>query len=161
MAQGDYFLKLEGIDGESVDDKHKNEIQVASISFGVANAGSGGSNTGSGSGKASVQDMHFTKQVDKSSPGLFITCCSGKHIPTATITLRKAGDKPHEYLVYKLFEVFVSSINTTAHDGGGIASESLSLNFSKIEMTYTPQKADGSADAKVTKTYDVAKNKVS
>ena len=63
----------------------KGEIQVQSVSLGVSNAGTGGSNTGSGSGKANVQDMHFTKYVDKSSPNLFINCCSGKHFPNATI----------------------------------------------------------------------------
>jgi type VI secretion system secreted protein Hcp len=160
MAQADFFLKIDGVDGESTDDKHKGEIQIGSFSIGVSNVGSGGSNTGSGSGKAAVQDMHFTKEVDKASPNLFIHCCSGKHFPNATVTVRKAGEKPHEYLIYKLSEVFISSINTTGHDGGGIAQESLSLNFSKVEMVYTPQNADGSAGAKITKSYDVAKNKI-
>jgi type VI secretion system secreted protein Hcp len=160
MAQADFFLKIDGVDGESLDDKHKGEIQISSFSLGVSNSGTGGANTGSGAGKANVQDMSFTKQVDKSSPNLFIHCCSGKHFPTAQITLRKAGEKPHEYLVYKLSEVFISSINTSGHDGGGIAQESFSLNFSKIEMNYAPQNADGTGGAKITKTYDVAKNKI-
>ena len=161
MAQSDYFLKIDGVDGESVDDKHKGEIHVSSFSFGVTNTGTGGSNLGSGGGKANVQDIHFTKQTDKSSPNLFLACCSGKHFPNATITIRKAGEKPHEYLILKLTEVFVSSFNVSGHDSGGIAQESFSLNFSKIENTYAPQNADGSAGAKITKTYDVAKNKIS
>jgi len=161
MAAADFFVKIEGIDGESQDDKHKGEIQVQSVSLGVSNAGTGGSNTGSGSGKANVQDMHFTKYVDKSSPNLFINCCSGKHFPKATITLRKAGDKPMEYLIYNLKEVFISSYNAAAHDGGGIAQESFSINFTTIEFNYAPQNADGSAGAKITKTYDVNQNKTS
>ena len=159
MAQGDFFLKIDGVEGESQDDKHKNDIMVMSISFGVTNSGTGGSNLGSGASKANVQDMHFTKQVDKSSPNLFIGCCSGKHFPSATITMRKAGEKPHEYLIYKLTEVFISSFNESAHDGGGIAQESFSLNFSKIEFAYVPQAADGTAGAKITKTYDIKGNK--
>lgn len=161
MATDDYFLKIDGIEGESQDDKHKNEIQVSSFSVGVANSGAGGFGSGSGSGKASVQDMHFTKLTDKSSPNLFIACCNGKHFPTATVTVRKAGEKPHEYLIYKLTEVLISSYQTAGHGGGGIAQETLSLNFSKVEMTYTPQNADGSAGAKIQKTYDVQKNLVS
>jgi type VI secretion system secreted protein Hcp len=105
--------------------------------------------------------MHFTKLADKSSPNLFVACCNGKHFPTATVTVRKAGEKPHEYLVYKLTEVLVSSFQTSGHGGGGIAQESLSLNFSKIEMAYAPQNADGTPGAKIVKTYDIQKNLVS
>jgi type VI secretion system secreted protein Hcp len=159
MAQGDFFLKIEGIDGESQDEKHKNEIMVASISIGVTNTGTGGSNLGSGASKSNVQDIHFTKQADKASPNLFIGCCTGKHFNSATITLRKAGEKPHEYLVHKLTEVFISSFSQSGHEGGGIAQESFSLNFSKIEFAYVPQAADGTAGAKITKTYDIKANK--
>ena len=110
---------------------------------------------------ASLQDFHFTKSTDKASPNLFLACCTGQHIPKATITVRKAGAKPMEYLVYNLTEVLVSSYNTSGHDGSGVAQESFSLNFSKIEMNYRPQNADGSAGAKITKTYDLKLNKAS
>src|SRR5271166_1669799 len=161
MAAVDYFVKLEGIDGESQDDKHPKEIHVESFSHGVTNAGTGGVNLGSGAGRSNVQDFQFTKFADSSSPNLFIACCTGKHIPTATITIRRAGEKPQEYLVFKLTEVFVSSFNESGHEGGSIAQESFSLNFSKIEMNYTPQNADGSPGAKITKTYDLKANKAS
>ncbi len=161
MAQEDYFLKIDGVKGESQDDKHKDEIHVSSFSFGVTNAGTGGSNLGSGGGRSNVQDMHFTKTVDASSPNLFIGCATGKHFPNATVTVRRAGEKPQEYLVYKLTEVYISSITTSGHEGGGIAQESVSLNFSKVELNYTPQNADGSPGAKNTKTYDVKANKAS
>lgn len=160
MAQEDYFLKIDGIEGESQDDTHKNEIQILSFSFGASNMGSGAVGMGSGSSKVNVQDVNLSKLVDKSSPNLFGACCNGKHFPTATLTIRKAGETPMEYLVYKLSEVFVSSINQSGH-GGGIVQESLSLNFSKIEMNYWPQKADGSKGAVVPKTFDVKANKVS
>ena len=161
MAQEDYFLDIEGIKGESQDDKHKDEIHISSFSFGVTNTGTGGSNLGSGGGRSNVQDMHFTKLVDASSPNLFQACATGKHFPSATVTVRRAGENPQEYLVYKLTEVFVSSFSTSGHDGGGIAQESVSLNFSKVELSYTPQNADGTPGAKNTKTYDVKANKAS
>ncbi len=44
----DIFAKIGDIKGESVDDKHKNEIEVLSFSWGVANSGSTGSGGGSG-----------------------------------------------------------------------------------------------------------------
>jgi type VI secretion system secreted protein Hcp len=159
MAQEDYFLKIDGIDGESQDDVHKNEIHVSSFSFGVTNSGTGGSNLGSGGGRSNVQDMHFTKVVDQSSPNLFYACATGKHFDNATLTVRRAGETPQEYLVYKLTEVYVSSISTSGHEGGGIAQESVSLNFSKIELNYTPQNADGTPGAVNTKSYDVKANK--
>jgi type VI secretion system secreted protein Hcp len=161
MAQEDYFLKIEGVKGESQDDKHKDEIHVSSFSFGVTNSGTGGSNLGSGGGRSNIQDMHFTKVVDAASPNLFIACSTGKHFPKASITVRRAGEKPQEYLVYNLTEVYISSVTTSGHEGGGIAQESLSLNFSKVEMSYTPQNADGTPGAKNTKTYDVKANKSS
>jgi len=161
MAQGDMFLKIDGIEGESQDDKHKNEIQINSFSLGATNAGTGGSNLGSGASKVQVHDIHVTKQVDKSSPNLFINCCSGKHIPTAVITVRKAGEKPQDYMTITMSEVFVSSYSETGHEGGGIPTESVSLNFSKIKYEYKTQSADGTLGAAVTKTYDLKGNKVS
>jgi type VI secretion system secreted protein Hcp len=96
------------------------------------------------------------KHVDKASPGLFLNCCIGKSFPTATLTVRKAGgDAPVEYLKYDLTEVFISSVQTSGSDGGGIATESASFNFSKMQVTYTPQAADGSADASIDKWYNV------
>jgi type VI secretion system secreted protein Hcp len=160
MAQADYFLKLGDVEGESDDDTHGKEIQLSSFSFGVANAGAGGWGGGSGASKANVQDIHFTKLVDKSSPNLFQACATGKHFDDATVTIRKAGgDAPVEYLIYKLTEVFVTSHNISGHDGGGIAQESGSINFSKVEMTYNPQTAEGGVDAANTKGYDIKANK--
>ncbi len=159
MSQEDYFLKIDGVKGKSQDDKHKDEIHVSSFSFGVTNTGTGGSNLGSGGGRSNVQDMHFTKVVDSASPNLFLACATGKHFKDALVTVRRAGDKPQEYLTYKLTEVYISSVTTSGHEGGGIAQESVSLNFSKVEINYTPQNADGSPGAKNTKGYDLKANK--
>jgi len=163
MAQADYFLDLDTVDGESQDDdsRMKNKIHVSSFSFGVTNTGTGGSNLGSGASKSNVQDLHVTKTMDKASPNLFIGCCNGKHFPKATFYVRRAGENPQVYLKYELTEVFISSYSTSGHEGGGLAQESLSLNFSKVEVTYTPQNADGSPGAKNTKTFDVKANKAS
>jgi type VI secretion system secreted protein Hcp len=161
MAQEDYFLIIDGVDGESQDAAHPNAIHVSSFSFGVTNSGTGGSNLGSGGGRANVQDLHFTKVMDQSSGNLFIACATGKHFPTAKLIARRAGENPQEYLTYDLTEVFVSSISTSGHEGGGIAQESCSLNFSKITITYTPQNPDGSPGAGSPKTFDVKANKAS
>jgi type VI secretion system secreted protein Hcp len=159
MAAVDYFLKLEGIEGESQDEKHKNEIHIESFSFGVSNVGTGGYNLGSGAGKASFQDISFNKRTDKASTNLQLACASGKHIANGLFTARKAGEKPVEFLKIKLTEVFVSSWNVSGHGEGGITSESFTINFSKIETEYTPQKADGTPSASVHSGWDVKANK--
>jgi type VI secretion system secreted protein Hcp len=161
MAAADFFLKIDGIQGESEDKTHTNEIQILSFSWGVSNAGSGSFGSGSGSGKASVSDISVQKYVDKSTPNLWKYCFLGKTVGDAVITVRKAGgDAPVEYLVYKLTEVFVSSVQDSGSEGGGIAMESVSLNFAKIEITYTLQSADGTAGASTPVTLDVKKNEV-
>ena len=155
MAVPDIYLKIDGVDGEAQDQSHQNEIEILSFSFGVSNTGSGDVGLGSGSSRASLSDLSVMKHVDKASPGLFLACCTGKHLPTATLSVRKAGgDAPVEYLKYDLTEVYVSSVQTSGSDGGGIATESASLNFSKIEVTYTPQTAQGTPDASIPKWYN-------
>ena len=142
IAALDAFLKLDGIDGESTDDKHKNEIVVEAWSFGVAQRVSAtGQQT---TARPCVSDIVVTKRVDKSSPILFMHAATGKHIPTATITVRKAGERPLEYLVVTMQDVVVTSVNSTS-SGGDSPDESLSLNFQTIGISYTPQASDGTA----------------
>ena len=163
MAQADYFLDLDGVEGESQDDdsKMKNKIHINSFSFGVSNAGTGGINMGSGASKSNVQDLHLTKMMDKSSPNLFIGCANGKHFPKATFYCRRAGENPQVYLKYELTEVFISSYATSGAEGGGIAQESFSLNFSKVKMSYYVQNATGDGTTEIPKTWDIKANKSS
>ncbi len=67
----DMFLKLDGVTGESADSKHKNEIDILSWSWGASQSGTTHMGSGGGGGKVSVQDLHLTKYLDKSSPTLF------------------------------------------------------------------------------------------
>ena len=164
MAQADMFLELTGIEGESLDDKHPKTIIISSLSWGVSQSGSGASAGGSGVGKASLSDIHVTKVADKASMNLFINCCTGKHIDKGTIYIRKSGsgaDTPKDYETIKLTEVFISAWQQSASDGGGLPSESIGLNFSKIEFSYQVQNADGSLQAASPKTYDLKLNKAS
>jgi len=160
MAKGDMFLKLDGIKGESMDDKHKDEIEISSLSWGASQSGSGGSMGGSGVGKVNLADIHITKTVDKASTSLFQKCCQGTHITKGTITIRRSGEKPQDYETIDLTEVFISSWSQSAADGSGLPTESVSLNFSKIEFDYKAQKADGTLDASTKKGWDVKVNKI-
>jgi type VI secretion system secreted protein Hcp len=75
----DIFLKINGVDGESGDDKHKKEIDVLAWSWGLSNSGSAHVGGGAGSGKVNVQDLSVTKWVDASTPKLVLACCNGTH----------------------------------------------------------------------------------
>jgi len=154
----DIFAKLGDIKGESIDDKHKDEIEVLSFSWGVNNAGSMAHGTGGGEGKASFHDLAFTHKIDKASPILFQACATGVHLKEATITNRKAGKGQQEYLVIKMNDVIITSVThgTAANTDD---NEQVSLAFAKVSVEYKPQKADGSLDAAVAFKYDLKANK--
>ena len=155
----DIFAKIGDIKGESQDDKHKDEIDVLSYSWGVTQTGSFAFGGGGGAGKAQFNDFNFTTNTSKASPVLFLACASGEHIKEATITVRKAGKGQQEYLILKMTDVLVSSYQT---GGSGQSesnpTESLSMAFAKIEFTYKPQKEDGSLEAGITTGWDLKKN---
>lgn len=156
-AADTYFLKLDGIPGESTDNKHKGEIDILSFSWGLSNSGSF-SGGGGGAGKASFQDLSLTTQLSKASPKLYLACATGDHIKKATLTVRKQGKEAQEYYIITLEDVLVSGVQTGGAAGNSSITESLSLNFSKITWTYFPQKADGSLDAKVEHNWSVKEN---
>lgn len=154
----EYFLKLEGIQGESPDSKHKDEIELVSFSWGVT-AQVGGRPGGGGAGKAQLSDLEIMKRVDKASPMLFLACASGQHIKEATITIRKAGGKDQiEYLKYTLSDILISGY----HESGGtedVPVDLVRLNFAKIQIVYSPQKPDGSSGTPVKVGWDLKQNK--
>jgi len=158
MAAVDYFLKIDGIDGESTDDKHKNEIDVESWSWGETNMGSHAVGGGGGAGKVAMQDFHFVMQINKSSPKLFLACATGQHIKEATLICRKAGGEQQEYLKVKFTDLLISSYQTGGSRGDLIPVDQVSFNFSKIEFEYKPQSADGRVTSPVKAGYDLKKN---
>jgi type VI secretion system secreted protein Hcp len=159
MAAVDYFLKIEGIPGESEDSKHKGEIHVESWSWGETQVGAHAGDGGGGAGKVSMQDFHFVKKFSKASPLLFLKCAGGHHIPSAVLSCRKAGGDQQEYLTIKMSDLLVSSYQTGGTGQGGlIPQDQVSLNFAKIEFDYKAQKADGSLDSPVKAGWDLKKN---
>lgn len=154
----DMFIKIGDLKGESVDDKHKDEIDVLAWSWGMSQSGTTHLGTGAGAGKVNVQDISFTKYVDKSSPNLMQYCCNGKHFSEALLTVRKAGETPLEYLKIKLTDLMITAVSTGGSGGEDRLTENVTLNFAQFKVEYTPQKKDGTGDAAVTIGWDVAKN---
>jgi type VI secretion system secreted protein Hcp len=138
----DMFLKLDGIKGESKDHKHKDEIHIESFSWGMNQTAAGHTGGGHGAGKVHVHDISVTKFLDKSSTALMLHCCNGKHIKDGLITVRKAGEKPVEYLKIKLVDVFIASIQEAGH-GGDLLTENVTINFAKFHVEYLEQDEKG------------------
>ena len=153
----DIFARIGDIKGESVDSKHKDEIELLSWSWGVSRSASG-SGSGAGTGKAHFNDLSFTHKIDKASPLLLKACATGQHLKEATITRRKAGKGQQEFLVIKMNDVLVTSVADSDDSGGG-PMESVTLAFAKVDLEYRPQKPDGSLDAGLHFKYDLKTNK--
>ena len=153
----DVFLKLGDIKGESKDSKHAGEIDVLSWSWGVSQTGSMGHGGGGGAGKANFTDLNIMHAVDKASPVLMSKCATGEHIKEATLVSRKAGKGQQEYMIVKMKEVFVTSVQQSGSSEH--PTESVSLAFSHVDLEYKPQKADGSLDAGVHFMYDLKARK--
>lgn len=161
MAKVDYFLNIDGIKGESLDSKHKDEIELLTHSFGGTNSGSFASISGGGSGKVAMQDFHFTQVVQKSSPLLLKAMATGQHIKKAILTCRKAGGGStpgQEFLLITLGDLLVSSYQIHGSPDDVVPSDQISLNFSTIEFGYAPQKADGTLDGKIVMKHDLKQN---
>ena len=156
----DMFLKLDGIKGEARDSKHKEEVDVLAWSWGLSQSGSAHMGGGGGSGKVQVNDISVTKYVDSSTNALMLHCCNGTHVKEGVLTVRKAGGKdPVEYIKITMNDIIISSLSTGGSGGEDRLTENLSLNFAKFKLEYTPQKADGTAEAAKTVGWNIEENK--
>jgi type VI secretion system secreted protein Hcp len=155
----DIFLKIDGIKGESKDDKHKDEIELLAWSWAESQTGSAGRGGGMGSGKVEIHDMTFSKYVDKATPKLISACAKGEHIPKAELAMRKAGGEQKEYLKIELDDVMVSNYSTSGSGGGDAPTENISLNFGKITVEYFEQDNKGTMTSVGKAGWDVKANK--
>jgi type VI secretion system secreted protein Hcp len=151
----DFHLQIGDIKGESTHDKHKEWIDVLSFSWGATQQGTMEFGGGGGAGKVSYQDFHFTMLINKATPKLIEACSTGEHFPKAIFSARKAGKEQHEYLKITFSDVIVTSYQTGGGSGSEIPTESVSLGFSKVEVEYKEQKADGSLGGTVKTGYDL------
>jgi type VI secretion system secreted protein Hcp len=151
------FLVCDDLPGESQDSTHAGAIDILAWSWGGSTSATTHLGSGGGGGHLSIQDMTLTKYVDKSSPTIVDHLVFTKHIPEATLVVRKgAGETPLEYMKIKMNDVIVSSYQTGGSGGEDRLTETVSLNFSKYEYIYTPQATDGTGEAEIVKTFDIA-----
>jgi type VI secretion system secreted protein Hcp len=154
----DILLKMDGIDGESVIYGHEGEIDVLAWSWGATQSGSMHVGGGSGAGRVSVQNLSLTKYVDKASIDLLRACFTGTHVPEAILTVRKSGKDALDYMEITMSPVLVTSVSTGGSSGDERLTENVTLNFAKVKVSYTPQNADGRADAAIVFTWNIEHN---
>jgi type VI secretion system secreted protein Hcp len=158
MAQ-DIFLKLSGIRGESQDDDHRDEIEVLTWEWSIAQGSDLHRGSGGGAGKCSVDDLTIEHYVDRASPNLMKHCLTGKPIESAVLILREAGGEPLEYLKISMEEVLITRVSPTANYNMRAPREEVSLSFARVRQEYVIQNAQGGSGGVVSSGYDIKANK--
>jgi type VI secretion system secreted protein Hcp len=133
----DQFLHIDGIKGESTDSQHKDWIEVLSYSQG---AGASAPGTADAKKTSGPSEILITKKVDSSSPLLQRFCASGKHFPQVTLDVVRPGVKPE---TAEMSDVVIANVSpqVSPHDKAtDVPTESITLNYGKIQWTYTQQK---------------------
>ena len=156
----DTFVQIDGIEGESTDSKHSGWIEATNYNTGVSQKVSTTASSAGGATaeRADIKSFTFTKQIDSSSPKLFQACAAGTHFDKITIALHRAGgDDKVKFLEYELSNCIICDVSTNG--GGTFPSESVSINFGKIIITYAKQKREGGGLAgNISAGWDLQKN---
>ena len=155
----DYYLKLDGIQGEAATEGFKDQIQLLSFSWGGSQTTSVAGTGGSGAGKVDLSDLSVMKNYDKSSPQMFKALISGTHIKTGVLSATKAGGGGKPFLKISLGELFVTSLQDSA--SSEIPTESVSFSYNTIKVEYSTQNEQGILTAVGAVSYDLKANKVS
>ena len=159
MAAVEVFLKIEGIEGESQDRSHRGEIDILDYSWGEENSppmhGGGG-----GAGRVNAQSFNFTMKVNKASPKIFLAVADGRHFRSAVLTVRRTDEQRAEFLTWTLSDVVITSYQTAVGtEANPFPVDRFSLVFSKVEIAYKPQKADGTLGPPVRAGWDFQTNR--
>ncbi len=157
----DMFLKIDGIDGESKDKDHKDEIDVRAWSWGMTQAGTFHTGGGGGSGKVNIKDMIVHKFIDIASPTLMLHCSNGRHIPEAVLVVRKSGEVPLEYVTITMRKVMVTGLESGREYSDDLdqITEKLTLNFAEVEVKYIKQSDKGDEETNKEYGWNIEENR--
>lgn len=157
----DMFINLGAtIKGESRDKVQgpKGDVDILAWSWGMSQSGTTHTGGGGGAGKASFQDISFTKYIDSSTNGLMTALAKGTHIPKCVLLVRKAGEGQKKYLEITMEEVLVTSLSTGGSGGEDRLTENVTLNFAKIKFAYAKQDSKGGVGADAEFVWNIATN---
>ncbi len=155
----DFFIKIDGIAGESKDSKHTGQIDVLSWGYAVSQSSSMHTGGGGGVGKANFSELFFTHYVDKSTPNLMQYSASGKHIGSVELSCCKVGDGSQEYMKVTLTDVLVTHVRPVGATNSPRVVEEVGISYAKIKVEVKEQNSDGSMGAATTGNWDVKQNK--
>jgi len=155
----DFFIKIEGIAGESKDSNHAGQIDVLNWGYAVTQSSSANTGGGGGVGKAHFSELAFTHYIDKATPNLLKYCASGKHIPSVELSCCKVGDGQQEYMKITLNDVLITHVRPTGDTSSPRVMEEVGISYSKIKVEVKEQNSNGSLGAAVTGAWDVKQNK--
>lgn len=157
----DAFIQIDGIEGESTDDKHSSWIEITSFDSGLAQRSSTTASSvgGASAERADFRDFSITKLLDKASPKLALACADGTHINSIVVELCRAGTEKVKFMEYKMTNCIISSVSTAASTGGDFPEEHVAINYGKIQWVYTQQsRAGGGASGNIPAGWDLEKN---
>jgi type VI secretion system secreted protein Hcp len=164
----DYFLKIDGVEGESPDQQYPGWIQLQAWQWAEENAGRWGFGSGGGAGKVEMKDFEFRMVSNKASPKLFLLCATGEHVTQAKLVCRKSGKGQQDFIAVTFSNCLVSAFRTVGNMPSGfgdmegadivLPTDVIRLNFARIEMEYKEQKNDGTMGAVIKAGYDLKLN---
>ncbi len=155
----DYFLKLDGVEGESEDEKHKKQIQLMSFSWGASNTSSVSGTGGSGAGKANLSDFNVMTNFDKSTPELFKNLTKGTHFKTGSMEAVKSGADGKPYLKVDFKELFCTGLQISA--SSEVPAVALTFSYNEIKIDYYAQNEQGNLVSTGAITFNLKENKTS
>lgn len=159
-SSSEFFLKLDGVEGESRDKDFARQIEVLSWSFGTSSSvdpilTSGGA----APGKSKPTQLTFVARTSKASPKLFQLVATGKRVKQGVLTARRMGAEPVAYLEVTLQDVRVTSYQVAPGEVDGHPLDVVQVEYARLIHSHRTQSPDGSLGPAVTFGFDFAANK--
>jgi type VI secretion system secreted protein Hcp len=151
------YIKFDGTDGEATDKDHKDWTDLAAFSQLITKPGQGTGATRR-RGDVILEDLHCTKELDKSSPKIAEAVCKGKVFPKVEIHLTASYTDSGRvtYYAYELKNVQVVSYDISGSgQSDDVPMENFSLNFEEIKVTYTANDNTGKSKGNIEYTWKV------
>lgn len=153
-----WFLRLDGIAGDSTDDRHEDEIEVQSWSIGVSRSGSTTAG-GSGAGRSDLQELQITAPLSAASPQIFLLAVTGRHLSGATLSGVRQGEHARDFFTIRLAEVTATRYRL-GDEADAAPMDQFSLDYGRIEVTYHSVSSSGKPLPPVTAGFDVTHGSV-
>ncbi|MER0237082.1 type VI secretion system tube protein Hcp [Fulvimarina sp. MAC8] len=153
------YLQIDGIQGDATQEQHRKWMDIEAIHWNVSR----NMNTAAGSAanreasEPSISEVVLTKVSDSSATKLFQEACSGSTGKRAVIHLVTTGNPGMTYIEYNLTNTLIA--NYSIDSSGDRPVETIRLNFTKMEVKYTPYDENQTPQSPMIASYDLATTK--